>query len=137
MKYIVKIGVLKGEEGYAYSVWIETEYGAVIDMWSDYVEARKLKEVYSIITGELFKMFNRIMHEDSIFLIYVDNVDFKDYLNNIREYGIALFYRETANEELSHNMDIAVDVVDFPSEGRVYSLAMMALDQKKRYPPVM
>lgn len=137
MNYIVKVGILKGEEGYSYSIWIETDYGAVIDMWSDYITVKKIEEVYTLVTREMLKKFNRIIHEPSSFYILVDNRDFKDYLNGILGNDMNRLFEEMTGEKPKYEITISVDVTEFQTDDRVYSLAMMALDMKRRYPPIL
>ena len=137
MNYIVKVGILKGEKGYSYSIWIETDYNAVIDMWSDYITVKKIEEVYTLVTCEMLRKFNRIIHEPSSFHILVDNRDFKDYLDGILGNDMNSLFEDMTGERPKYEITISVDVTEFPTDDRVYSLAMMALDMKRRYPPIL
>ena len=137
MRYIVKMGVIRGNDEYAYSVWIETEYGAVIDMWSNYLVTCEIKEVYSSMISELYRKFPRILKEDSDVTIYVDDEELTEYVHELLKVGIDNILREIVGESIPYKIQINVEGRVFDKDDRVYSLARMALKIKGRYPPIL
>jgi len=134
MRYIVKVGMISDDEGYAYSIWIETEYRAVIDMWSDYLRVDKTEDIYSSIVKELFRKLIRIIREDSEVIIYTDNDGLGEFINNLLRREIFI---ETVGKEINYKVIINVKKSVFDKDDRVYSLARMALKVKGRYPPIL
>jgi len=127
MNYIVKLLVLREKDGYAYSISIETEYGAVIDMWGDFIKSIIDDKVYHKITGELLKKLGKIVHEDSQVILYSDKGEFIEYINNV--------FTDIIDKETNFKVSFKAYITKFEHNDRVYSLALKVLKLKSRYPP--
>jgi len=133
MKYIVSSVVLEGEEGYSYSIWIETGYGAVIDMWSDYIKG-DLNTVYESLICEFIIKLLKIIREDSEVWIYVDdNRLYNLLIERLRD--VNRLYSEYGVKHKPYNIKFFVEKKDRELLNRAYSLALTSLRIKGRYPP--
>jgi|GEM_PF-1564993 len=133
MKYIVSSVVLEGEEEYSYSIWIETDYGAVIDMWSDYIKG-DLNTVYESLIREFIIKLSKIIREDSEVWIYVDDDRlYNFYMEKLRDVG--RLYDEYGVKQTPYNITFFIEKKDREFLNRAYSLASTSLRIKGRYPP--
>ena len=129
MNYMVKLSALREKDGYAYSISIETEYGAVIDMWSDFIGHIMDKKAYHEIIEELIRKLGRIIHEDSQISLYSNDEELVRYINNI--------FTDIISKKTNFKVDFKAYITEFKLDNRVYSLALKALKLKSRYPPIL
>ncbi len=138
MRFIyVKVGFYIGSgRDFSLSVTLETDFGAVIDLWGEYFSGIQLRRAILNILGNSIRVLSR-MHKKSFREIQVmieevlknnvniDMEEVKDYVSMLLEkYGLEI-----------ESLDIVY--MSFGSESRYNSLARKAYESRGRYPPII
>lgn len=132
---VLEIGLYMGDgRDFGLSVVIETDYGAVIDLWGDYFEDESVADALIKLLSDAFIVISKAKALDTKELLFrVPAILVNQYIE-----GEAEFYRLVSRlkkELLSKDTSFKVSIVSKNSMSRAYSLAKKTYSIKRRYPP--